>query len=154
MASFNKVILAGNLTRDPEIRYTAGGLAVAKLGLAVNRKWKDGKSGETKEEVAFVDVDAFGKQAETIGQWLKKGAGILIEGRLKTETWDDKEGKKRSRLAVVLEGFTFLGDRNPEPAPRTVESRNEPKTEHLSLPKGKPAEMAEVAAWEKDDVPF
>ena len=115
MASFNKVILAGNLTRDPELRYTPKGTAVARLGIACNRKWKS-ETGEMKEEVTFVDVDAFGKSAETIGQYLKKGRPILIEGRLRYETWEDKQTKqKRSKLGVVLENFQFLdsgGGRN------------------------------------------
>ena len=84
MANFNKVILAGNLTRDPELRYTPKGLAIAKIGLAINRSWK-AETGEAKEEVTFVDIDAFGKQAETIGQYLKKGRPILVEGRLRLE---------------------------------------------------------------------
>src|SRR5271170_2357095 len=108
MASYNRVILMGNLTRDPELRYTPKGTAVARLGIACNRKWKS-ESGEMKEEVTFVDVDAFGKTAETIGQYLKKGRPILIEGRLRYETWDDKQsGQKRSKLGVVLETFQFL----------------------------------------------
>jgi single-strand DNA-binding protein len=112
MNGFNKVILAGNLTRDPELRYTPSGTAIAKFGLAVNRKWKD-QSGEMKEEVTFVDIDAFGKQAETIGNFLKKGRPILIEGRLKLDQWDDKQTQqKRSRLGVVLEAFTFLDSGN------------------------------------------
>lgn len=112
MTGFNKVILAGNLTRDPELRYTPSGTAIAKFGLAVNRKWKD-QSGEMKEEVTFVDIDAFGKQAETIGNYLKKGRPILIEGRLKLDQWDDKQTQqKRSRLGVVLEAFTFLDSGN------------------------------------------
>src|SRR5437870_5349399 len=111
MANFNKVILAGNLTRDPELRYTPKGLAIAKFGLAINRSWKDGETGETKEEVTFVDIDAFGKQAETIGQYLKRGKPVLIEGRLRLDSWEDKNTKeKRSRLGVVLETFTFLGE--------------------------------------------
>ena len=112
MNGFNKVILAGNLTRDPELRYTPSGTAIAKFGLALNRKWKD-QSGELKEEVTFVDVDAFGKQAELIGQYLKKGNPILVEGRLRTDTWEDKQTQqKRSRLGVVLEGMTFIGGGN------------------------------------------
>src|ERR1043166_138243 len=108
MANFNKVILAGNLTRDPELRYTPKGTAIAKIGLAINRTWKT-ETGETKEEVTFVDIDAFGRQAETIGQYLKKGRPILIEGRLKLDQWDDKQTQqKRSRLGVVLESFNFL----------------------------------------------
>ena len=108
MASFNKVILAGNLTRDPELRYTPKGTAIARIGLAVNRTWKS-ETGEMKEEVTFVDVDAFGKTAETIGQYLKKGRPILIEGRLRYDTWEDKQsGQKKSKLSVVLENFQFL----------------------------------------------
>ena len=115
MNGFNKVILAGNLTRDPELRYTPGGLAIAKFGLAVNRKWKDSQSGEMKEEVTFIDIDAFGKQAETIGNFLKKGRPILLEGRLKLDQWDDKQTQqKRSRLGVVLESFNFLDSGNRE----------------------------------------
>jgi len=108
MPSFNKVILAGNLTRDPELRYTPKGTAVAKLGLALNRQWKD-ESGQQRDEVTFVDVDAFGRQAEVISQYLKKGRPILVEGRLKLDQWDDKQtGQKKSRLGVVLESFQFL----------------------------------------------
>ena len=111
MASFNKVILAGNLTRDPELRYTPKGTAIAKLSMAVNRKWT-GEDGQTREEVTYVDIDAFGKQAEVISQYLRQGGGLLAEGRLKLDQWDDKQtGQKRSRLGVVLESFTFIGGR-------------------------------------------
>ena len=89
MASFNKVILAGNLTRDPELRYTPKGTAIAKIGLAVNRTWKS-ETGEMKEEVTFVDVDAFGRQAEVIAQYMKKGRPLLVEGRLRLDQWEDK----------------------------------------------------------------
>jgi single-strand DNA-binding protein len=112
MANLNKVFLMGNLTRDPELRYTPKGTAVAKLGLAVNRVWKT-ETGETKEEVTFVDVDAFGRQAETIGQYCKKGRPLFIEGRLRLDQWDDKQtGQKRSKLGIVLESFQFLGSGN------------------------------------------
>jgi single-strand DNA-binding protein len=108
MANFNKVILAGNLTRDPELRYTPKGTAVAKLGMAINRTWKN-EAGETKEEVTFVDIDAFGRTAETIGKYLRKGRPILIEGRLRLDTWEDKQtNQKKSRLGVVLETFQFI----------------------------------------------
>lgn len=109
MASFNKVILVGNLTRDPELRYTPKGTAIAKIGLAVNRTWTS-ESGERKEEVTFVDVDAFGRTAENVGQYMRKGSPILIEGRLRLDQWDDKQtGQKRSRLGVVAETVQFLG---------------------------------------------
>ena len=127
MASFNKVILVGNLTRDPELRYTPKGMAIARLGIAVNRTWKS-ESGEMKDETTFVDVDAFGRQAETLGQYLKKGRPIMIEGRLRLDQWDDKQtGQKRSKLGVVLETFQFLdsgrggesgaGESSPRPRP-------------------------------------
>lgn len=109
MASFNKVILMGNLTRDPELRYTPKGMAIAKIGLAVNRVWTN-EAGEKKEEVTFVDVDLFGRTAENVGQYMKKGRPIMIEGRLKLDQWDDKQtGQKKSKLGVVAETVQFLG---------------------------------------------
>jgi single-strand DNA-binding protein len=151
MASFNKVILAGNLTRDPELRYTPKGTAVAEIGIAVNRTWRD-ESGASQEEVTFVDVAAYGKQAEVIGQYLKKGRPILIEGRLKLDQWDDKQtGQKRSKLRVVLEGFQFLDSGNrggegapsgPAPAPRRA------------APSAPAASAGEAAPEGDDDVPF
>ncbi|HIG81683.1 MAG TPA: single-stranded DNA-binding protein [Verrucomicrobiales bacterium] len=108
MPNYNKVILMGNLTRDPEVKYTSGGTAIAKLGMAINRTWTN-KEGQKQEETTFVDVDAFGRQAEVIGQYLKKGRPVMIEGRLKLDQWDDKQtGQKRSKLGVTLEGFQFL----------------------------------------------
>jgi single-strand DNA-binding protein len=110
MASFNKVILMGNLTRDPELRVTPKGTAVCQIGLAVNSTYKD-KEGNQKEEVTFVDVDVFGRQAEVIAKYMSKGRPILIEGRLKLDSWESKEGDKRSKLKVVLENFQFVGSR-------------------------------------------
>jgi len=111
MPNYNKVILMGNLTRDPEVKYTSGGTAIAKLGMAINRTWTN-KEGQKQEETTFVDVDAFGRQAEVIGQYLKKGRPVMIEGRLKLDQWDDKQtGQKRSKLGVTLEGFQFLDSR-------------------------------------------
>lgn len=116
MASFNKVILMGNLTRDPELRTLPSGNAVARIGLAVNRAYLS-KEGEKKEEVTYVDVDAFGKQAETIAKWCTKGRTLLVEGRLRLDQWDDKTtGEKRSRLGIVLENFQFVGSRGDSPA--------------------------------------
>ncbi len=116
MNAFNKVILMGNLTRDPELRYTPKGTAVAKLSLALNRKYTD-KDGQTVEDTTFVDVDAFGKTAETIGQYMQKGRAILLEGRLKMDEWDDKEGKRRHKLGVILEKFNFVGGKSDNAAP-------------------------------------
>ncbi len=110
-SSFNKVILMGNLTRDPELRVTPSGANICKIGLAVNRSFT-GQDGERKEEVTFVDCDAFGKQAETISRWMSKGKGILIEGRLRLDQWEDRQsGQSRSKLGVVIENFTFVGGR-------------------------------------------
>lgn len=113
MASFNKVILVGNLTRDPQVKYTPGGTAVAEIGLAVNRQWFDKQSNSRKEEVTFVDVTLWGRTAEIAGEYLGKGRPVLIEGRLQTDSWDDKEtGQKRSKLRVVCENMTMLGSRS------------------------------------------
>ena len=106
----NICIIKGHITRDPEVRYLQTGTAIASFGVAVNRKWKS-ESGEQKEEVSFFDVDAWGKTAETIAQWFKKGSPILITGRLKQETWDDKQtGQKRSKVKIVLDRFEFCGE--------------------------------------------
>lgn len=112
MASFNKVILMGNLTRDPQVRYTPRGSAVAEIGLAVNRTWFDKQSNSRKEEVTFIDVTLWGRDAEVAGEYLSKGRPVLIEGRLQLDSWDDKEtGQKRSKLRVVGESMTMLGSR-------------------------------------------
>ncbi|MGE3312100.1 MAG: single-stranded DNA-binding protein [Limisphaerales bacterium] len=158
MASFNKVILLGNLTRDPELRYTPKGQAVARLGLAVNRSYKT-ESGETKEEVTFIDIDAWGKQAELIGQYLKKGNPIFVEGRLKLDQWDDKTtGQKVSKLKVVMEGFQFVGgNRSGESGGGHGSGTGGPSVPPPSRP-ARPAAPASDAgdgpAGEVDDVPF
>ena len=109
MASYNKVLLMGNLTRDPEVRYTPKGTAIANIGLAVNRRWTT-DAGEQKEDVTFVDVEVWGRQAETVGQYLSKGKPIFVEGRLKLDSWEDKEsGQKKSKMKVVCEHFQFIG---------------------------------------------
>lgn len=107
MASYNKVILLGNLTRDIETRSTGSGTTVAKFGLAVSRKFSD-RDGNQKEETTFVDVDAFGKQAEVLAKYLRKGSPLMIEGRLRFDQWEAADGQKRSKLGVVLEGFQFI----------------------------------------------
>ena len=107
MANLNKVLLIGRLTRDPELRFTPGGTALAEFGLAVNRQWTD-QSGQKKESTCFVDIQAWGRQGELINQYMKKGRQIFIEGRLDFSEWQDKDGKKRSRIRVVSENFQFL----------------------------------------------
>lgn len=112
MASFNKVILVGNLTRDPQVKYTPSGMAVADVGLAVNHSWFDKQTNTRKEEATFVDVTLWGRTAEIAGEYLAKGRQVLIEGRLKLDQWDDKQtGQKRSKLTVVGENMTMLGSR-------------------------------------------
>ena len=110
MANLNKVMLIGNLTRDPELRYTPKGTAVADIGMAINRVWNN-DAGQKQEETTFVDVTLWGRQAELAEKYLGKGRGVYIEGRLQLDTWDDKEtGKKRSKLKVVGENLQFLPD--------------------------------------------
>lgn len=112
MASFNRVILMGNLTRDPEVRYTPNQTAVSDIGLAVNRVWYDKSTNQKREEVTFVDVTLWGRTAEIAGEYLSKGRAVLIEGRLTLDQWDDKTtGQKRSKLKVVCENLTMVGGR-------------------------------------------
>ena len=106
MANFNKVILAGNLTRDPEVRYTPKGTAIAKLGMAINNRMKQGE--EWKDEVCFVDVVVFGKQAENCSEYLNKGKLVLVEGRLQWRSWEDQSGQKRSKHEVVAQTVRFM----------------------------------------------
>jgi single-strand DNA-binding protein len=152
MANFNKVILIGNLTRDPELRYTPKGTAIAEIGLAINRKWKS-ETGEAKEEVTFVDVATYGRTAEVIGQYLKKGRPIMIEGRLKLDQWDDKTtGAKRSKLRVVCESFEFIdsGNRGPEGSAPAAPRAQRPAP--AAAPAAEPVEGD--GPPESDDVPF
>ena len=110
MANFNKVLLVGNLTRDPELKHTPSNQAVAQIGLAVNRNFQT-KDGEKREETTFVDCEAWGRTAEVMSQYLAKGRPVLVEGRLKLDQWQDKDGNNRSKLKVVIENFQFLGGR-------------------------------------------
>src|SRR2546423_15338449 len=144
MANYNKIILVGNLTRDPQLRYLPSQMAVVDFGLAVNHKYRT-KTGEDREEVLFVDCSCFGRGAEVINQYCQKGRPLLVEGRLKYDTWEDKQGGgKRSKHAVVIENFQLLGSRdgaggggqgggggggyeggaaNPRPPPRAPQAR-------------------------------
>ncbi|HXU78661.1 MAG TPA: single-stranded DNA-binding protein [Methylomirabilota bacterium] len=155
MASFNKVILAGNLTRDPELRYTPKGTAVARIGLAVNRSWKT-ETGETKEEVTFVDVDAFGRQAEVIAQYMRKGRPFLLEGRLKLDQWEDKNThQKQSKLKVVLESFSFIDSRGEGGGGAPADgSRARTATPAPAAAAEPPAAEPAGGPPEEDDVPF
>jgi single-strand DNA-binding protein len=111
MASYNKVILMGNLTRDPELKYLPSGTAVANAGLAVNRTYTDRQSGEKKEEVCFVDLETFGRTAEIINEYFQKGRPILVEGRLRLQTWETDDGQRRSKHSVMVDRFEFVGGR-------------------------------------------
>src|SRR5690349_15592827 len=125
MSSFNKVMLMGNLTRDPQMKQLPNNSVVAEFGLATTRRYRTA-GGEDREETAFVDCAAFGKQAEVISQFCRKGKPLFVEGRLRYDTWDDKMGGgKRSKLSVVIENFQFVGPREGDvfqsPTPRPLE---------------------------------
>jgi single-strand DNA-binding protein len=148
MAAFNKVLLIGNLTRDPELRYTPAGTAVANLRMATNRRYKD-KTGEMKQEVCFLTVVAWDKQAEVCNQYLHKGSPLFVEGRLQSRTWDGTDGKKRSVLEVRAERVQFLGgpqDKGPAAAGAQ---------DHGAEPEAKPeagsfSPGAEEVSWGQD----
>ena len=114
MASYNKVILMGNLTRDPEVKFLASGTAVANFGLAMNESYTDQQTGEKKESACFVDVEAWGRQAEIVGEYFSKGRPILVEGSLKYDSWEAEDGTKRNRLKVRLQRFQFVGRRDDD----------------------------------------
>ena len=153
MASYNKVLLLGNLTRDPEVRYTPKGTAVTDLGIAVNRQYTL-DTGEKREEVTFVDVTFWGRTAEVAAEYLRKGRSVFIEGRLQLDTWDDKQtGQKRSKLKVMGEAMQMLGSRQgggggdaPEEEPR---GRSTGAARSSSPPKGGPP-----AEPDDDEIPF
>lgn len=149
MASYNKVMLLGNCTRDPEVKYTPKGTAVTDLGLAVNRNYTT-ETGEKREETTFVDVTLWGRQAEVAGQYLKKGRPVFIEGRLQLDTWDDKQsGQKRSKLRVVCENFQLLGSREGGGG-EGGSSRPSGSRPSRSAPSDAPADSEPA----EDDIPF
>ncbi|MCC5021613.1 MAG: single-stranded DNA-binding protein [Candidatus Synoicihabitans palmerolidicus] len=156
MVNLNRVLLIGNLTRDPELRVTPKGNSICQFGLAVNRTFKDG-AGQPREETTFIDVEAWGRQGEVISKYCTKGRPLFVEGRLRFDQWDDKTtGQKRSRLSVVLENFQFIGGRGDGPegsagpgpsAPASSPERNSPPPRTP-----RPASAAEDNLDE--DVPF
>lgn len=108
MPNYNKVILMGNLTRDPETRVTPNGTTICKIGMAINRKWKD-TNGVAKEEATYIDCDAFGRTAEILAKWTSKGNPVMVEGRLRNDQWDDKKtGEKRSKTSVTIESVQLI----------------------------------------------
>ena len=150
MASFNKVLLLGNLTRDPEVRYTPKGSAVCDLGIAVNRSYTT-DAGEKREEATFVDVTLWGRTAEVAGEYLRKGRPVFIEGRLQLDSWDDKQtGQKRSKLKVIGEAMQLLGSgRGGGGAP--AETGGEDRQSSRPAPPPKPSTAAEP---DEDEIPF
>jgi len=152
MASFNKVILLGNLTRDPEVRYTPKGSAVCDLGIAVNRVYTT-EGGERREEVTFVDVVLWARLAEIAGEYLRKGRPVFIEGRLQMDSWDDKQtGQKRTKLRVVGESMQLLGSRPGGAGGETTdEDRAGSGAGSKSAP---PPKSAKTTAPDDDEIPF
>lgn len=154
MASFNKVILIGNLTRDPEMRVTPNGHTICKLGLAVSRAYST-RDGDRREETTFVDIDAFGKQAEVISKYMRKGRPIMVEGRLKLDQWESNDGQKRSKLGVILENFQFLGGRDENAGGGGYEQSSPPQ--RSSAESVEPSATSDFSSSDDtldEDVPF
>jgi single-strand DNA-binding protein len=153
--SLNKVFLMGNLTRDPELRYTPKGTAVADLAIAINRQYK-GQDGQDREEVTYVDIVTWSRQAETCAQYLTKGSPIHIEGRLQLDQWEDNEGKKKSRLRVIAERIQFLGrgraSDKPEGQPATAAGAAAPAKPRSATPP--PAGPDDGPPIDEDEIPF
>lgn len=135
MIELNKVLLVGNLTRDPELRYTSSGTAVASLRLACNRTWKDRSSGDRREETLFIDVTAWAQSAEFCGKYLEKGRAVFVEGRLRQDSWEDREtGKQQSKIVVVADRIQFA---DPPPSRGGAETRGETRQHRAASPAGK-----------------
>ena len=149
MSSFNKVILMGNLTRDPELRVTPNGNNICKFSVATSRSYKT-QDGEQREETTFVDIDVFGRRAEVIAKYFTKGKPILVEGRLKLDQWENQSGEKRSKLHVVLENFSFVGSRGESPESGYEETAPPPRKPPEPSSTPPPAANEDV----DDDVPF
>jgi single-strand DNA-binding protein len=151
MPNLNKVMLMGNLTRDPEVKYTPKGTAIAQIGIAVNRTFPD-SAGQKREEVTFIDVEAFGKTAESLGEYFKKGMPIFVEGRLRLDSWDDKQsGQKRSKLKVSMESFQFLSSRGENGA--SPQQDRAPEEDRTPAPQQTPA-RGKDADLAPDEIPF
>jgi single-strand DNA-binding protein len=153
MANLNRVLLIGNLTRDPDLRYTPKGTAVTEIALAINRIYS-GDDGEKKEETTFVDVTLWARLADIAGQYLKKGRPVFIEGRLQLDTWDDKQtGQKRSRLRVVAENMQLLGSRPEGDQPPSAPAAPRRSSATTAPPARSEPRDPDLDA-EPDDIPF
>ncbi len=146
MASYNRIILVGNLTRDPQLSYTPANTAVCKFGIATNRRWKD-REGNSREDVCFVDCALFGRSAETFNQYMSKGRPVLVEGRLTLNQWTTPEGDKRSKHEVFVENFTFLGGRGDDGGVQGAETG-------AAMPAGAQSGPEHEGPPPKDDIPF
>ena len=160
MSFFNKVILIGRLTRDPEIRMSNNGSSICKFSLAISRRIKY-QDGSSREEITFVDIDSFGKQAETISKFFSKGKPILVEGRLKLDQWESQTGEKRSKLSVILETFSFINSRSEQ---ESISNNHNTDNKHLKT-HSQNLENLDKNQWdqknnhnqenfEEEDVPF
>ena len=152
MASLNKVLLIGNLTRDPDVRMMTNGRPVCNFGLALNRSYKDAE-GNRREETTFVDVESFGPRAEAVGKLFSKGRSIFIEGRLKLDQWESKEGEKRSALKVVLDSFEFV-DSKQESSTKQSFSESSSSSSEKERPPPSPNSPSSNESELDDDVPF
>ncbi len=153
----NKVILVGNLGKDPEVRYTSGGQAVANLRIATSRNWTDKQSGQRKEETEWHDVEVWGKQAEQCGEYLAKGRQVFVEGRLKTDKWQDKQtGQERSKVKVVADTVRFLGGRGAGGGARPPAPDEQPGgfEDGGDVGNGSGGGTGGAGAGRVDDVPF
>jgi single-strand DNA-binding protein len=154
MANLNKVMLIGNLTRDPELRYTPKGSAVAEFGLAINRVWYN-EQKQKQEETTFVDITLWARQAEIAQQYLTKGSPVYIEGRLSLDTWDDKAtGQKRSKIKVVGEALQLLGSKNHSAGGPPQSQGAPPAAQHRSAPPQGASAAPSGEFQEEDDIPF
>lgn len=156
MASFNKVILVGNLTRDPELKTAPSGSKVADLGLAVSESWRDKNTGENREVVCFVDVTVWNRLAELCQQYLKKGSPVLVEGRLQMDEWKNQQGEKRSKLRVRADTVKFLGSGQKRDSAETAGSVSAPAASASATPADSPVndDPGSALAQDEEHLPF
>ncbi len=149
MANLNKIMMIGNLTKDPQLSYLPSQTPVVEFGLATNRKWNDKATGEQREETCFVDCRCYGRQAETLNKYMRKGNQIFIEGRLQFDTWTSPEGQRRSKHRVFVQSFQFLGspDRSARPPANQNASQAEPSQQYDS-------QQPPNGGAKEDDIPF